>query len=94
LESLDTWDVYDELLPLDPRLEKVHPDKMSYSLAQKLAQAGLLVRRRYQWRRASDGKVLIVGDLAMHRRLAGVYLAVLAEVVARENRMTRSPTSP
>lgn len=94
LESLDTWDVYDELLPLDPRLEKVHPDKMSYSLAQKLAQAGLLVRRKYQWRRASDGKVLIVGDLAMHRRLAGVYLAVLADVVARENRMTPLTDQP
>lgn len=88
VESLDTWDVYDELPPLDPRLQKVHPSKMSYGLARRLAEAGLLVSRNCQWRRASDGKVLAVRDLAMHRRLAGVYLAVLADVVARENRMT------
>ena len=25
VESLDTWDIYNELLPLDPRLQKVHP---------------------------------------------------------------------
>ncbi|TPQ21032.1 DUF6236 family protein [Streptomyces sporangiiformans] len=88
VESLRTWEVYDELLPLDPRLEKVHPGKMSYQLAQRLADAGLLVSRSYQWRRASDGKVLYTGDLAMHPRLAGVYLAILADVVARENGMT------
>jgi Family of unknown function (DUF6236) len=88
VESLRTWDVYDELLPLDPRLEKVHPGKISNELAHCLADVGLLVSRSYQWRRASDGKVLYVSDLAMHRRLAGVYLAILADVVARENGMT------
>ncbi|MFG2472419.1 DUF6236 family protein [Streptomyces canus] len=94
VESLDTWEVYDELLPLDPQFEEVHPDKMSYRLAGELAQLGLLVSRRYQWRRASDGKVLHISDLAMHRRLAGVYLAVLADVVARENRMTPLTDQP
>lgn len=88
LESLNTWDVYDELLPLDPVLQKVHPGKVSWGLANRLADAGLLVSRRYQWRRADDGRVLHVGDLAMHHRLAGVYLAILADVVARENGMT------
>jgi hypothetical protein len=85
LESLDTWEIQDHLLPLDPRLEEVHPGKLSYGLAQRLAEAGLLLRRRYRWRRESDGRVLDTSDLAMHRRLAAVYLAVLAEVVAREN---------
>ncbi|MFD2766970.1 DUF6236 family protein [Micromonospora eburnea] len=94
VESVDTWDVYDELLPLDPRLEKVHPSKMSYRLAQRLATDGLLVSQRYQWRRASDGRVLRVGDLAMHSRLAGVYLAILADVVARENGMTPVTDQP
>ncbi|MGW2291247.1 DUF6236 family protein [Streptomyces phaeochromogenes] len=94
VESLDTWHVYDELLPLDPQLEVVHPDKMSRGLAHELAQVGLLVSRHYQWRRASDGKVINVSDLAMHRRLAGVYLAVLADVVARENQMTPLTDQP
>ncbi|MFD9353466.1 DUF6236 family protein [Streptomyces sp. NPDC060031] len=88
VESLRTWDVYDELLPLDPRLQKVHPGKMTYGLAQRLADVGLLVSRSYQWRRADDGKVLHTSDLAMHHRLAGAYLAILADVVARENGMT------
>nr|WP_241267336.1 DUF6236 family protein [Streptomyces scabichelini] len=61
---------------------------MTYQLAHRLADAGLLVSRSYRWRRASDGKVLHVSDLAMHRRLAGVYLAILADVVARKNGMT------
>jgi hypothetical protein len=94
VESFKTWDVYAELLPLDPRLEKVHPGKMSSGLARRLADAGLLVSRSYQWRRASDGKVLHVGDLAMHRRLAGLYLAILADVVARENGMTPVTDQP
>ncbi|WP_329555210.1 DUF6236 family protein [Streptomyces sp. NBC_00696] len=94
VESLDTWDVYDDLLPLDPQFEEVHPGKMSRGLAQELARVGLLVSRDYQWRRASDGKILHIGELAMHRRLAGVYLAVLADVVARENRMTPLTDQP
>ncbi|MER7007702.1 DUF6236 family protein, partial [Dactylosporangium sp. NPDC000555] len=94
VESLYTWDVYDELLPLDSRLEKVHPGKMSYRLAQRLAKDGLLVSRSYQWRRASDGQLLHVRDLAMHARLAGVYLAILADVVARENGMTLVTDQP
>ncbi|MGI5242042.1 DUF6236 family protein [Dactylosporangium sp. CA-139066] len=93
-ESLHTREVCDELLPLDSRLEKVHPDKMSYGLAQRLAKDGLLVSRRYPWRRASDGKLLDVSDLAMHSRLAGVYLAILADVVARENGMTLVTDQP
>ncbi|MER7007793.1 DUF6236 family protein [Dactylosporangium sp. NPDC000555] len=93
-ESLHTEEVHDELLPLDSRLEMVHPDKMSYRLAQRLANDGLLVSRRYPWRRASDGKVLDVSDLAMHSRLAGVYLAILADVVARENGMTPVTDQP
>src|SRR5262249_38755720 len=68
MESLDTRHVYGELLPLDPRLQEVHPHKMSYQLAQELARAGLLVSRRYSWRRTSDGRVLQVHNLAMHRR--------------------------
>lgn len=88
VESLHTWDVYDELLPISPPLQEVHPSKISYGLANRLAKAGLLLSRSYQWRRASDGRVLHVSDLAMHHRLAGVYLAVLADVVARENQMT------
>ncbi|MFY1689766.1 DUF6236 family protein [Plantactinospora sp. WMMB782] len=94
VESLHTWDVYDELLPIDPRMEKIHPGKMSYGLAHRLADDGLLVSRRYQWRRAEDGQVLSVGDLAMHRRLAGVYFAILADVVARENGMTPLTDQP
>ena len=94
VKSLRTQDVYDKLLPLDTRLEKVHPGKMSYGLAHRLAEDGLLVSRRYQWRRASDGKVLYISDLAMHRRLAGVYLAILADVVARENGMTPVTDQP
>ncbi|GIG85619.1 DUF6236 family protein [Plantactinospora endophytica] len=94
VESLRTWDVYDELLPLDPRLQEVHPGKMSYGLAQQLAADGLLVSRRYQWRRASDGKVLVVGDLAMHQRLARLYLTILADVVAQENAMTPITDQP
>ncbi|MEO3927886.1 DUF6236 family protein [Micromonosporaceae bacterium B7E4] len=88
VDSLRTWDVYDDLLPIVPPLEKIHPAKMSYGLAQRLAKDGLLVSRSYQWRRAEDSKVLYISDLAMHRRLARMYLAILADVVARENGMT------
>lgn len=91
---LDSEHVYDELLPLDPRLEKVHPGKVSYALALRLADDGLIARRSYYWRRADDDRVLHVGDLAMHRRLAGLYLAVLADVVARENEMTPVSDQP
>ncbi|KAB8169865.1 hypothetical protein FH609_006230 [Streptomyces sp. 3MP-14] len=87
-------EVYDELQPLDPRLAKVHPAKMSYRLARRLADAGLLFARSYQWRRASDSRVLDVSDLAMHRDLGRVYLAVLADVVARENAMTPLTDQP
>src|SRR5262249_53204353 len=93
-ESLHTRDVHDEFPPLYPRLENVHQGKMSYKLAQRLADAGLLVSRSYGWRRASDGMVLRVRDLAMHRRLAGVYLAILGDVVARENGMTPVTDQP
>ncbi|MFY1675108.1 DUF6236 family protein [Plantactinospora sp. WMMB334] len=84
----------DGLPPLDPRLEKIHPGKMSYRLAQRLADDGLLVHRSYSWRRASDGRVLHNSDLAMHARLAGVYLSLLADVVARENSMTPLTDQP
>ncbi|MGX7669774.1 DUF6236 family protein [Plantactinospora sp. DSM 117369] len=94
VESLHTRDVYDELLPTDPRLEKIHPGKLSYGLAHRLAEAGLLISRSYQWRRASDGKVLHIADLAAHRRLARLYLAILADVVARENGMTPITDQP
>lgn len=94
LTPLDTWDVYDELIPLDPRLQEVHPGKMTRGLAQHLAEAGLLFRQRYRWRRADDGQVLSVGDLAMHARLAGVFLAVVADVVARENNMSPVTDQP
>lgn len=94
VKSLRTRDVYEELLPLDSHLERVHPGKMSYRLAQRLAEDGLLVSRSYQWRRASDGKVLYISDLAMHPRLARVYLAILADVVARENGMTPVTDQP
>ncbi|WP_147472699.1 DUF6236 family protein [Streptomyces triticirhizae] len=87
-------EVYDELQPLDPRLAKVHPAKMSYRLARRLADAGLLFARSYRWRRASDGRVLDVSDLAMHRALGRVYLAVLADVVARENALTPLTDQP
>ncbi|RKN43815.1 DUF6236 family protein [Streptomyces hoynatensis] len=86
--SLRTWDIHDGPLPLDPRLQRVDPAKISAGLTRRLAEAGLLVSRSYQWRRASDGRVLYASDLAMHRSLARVYLAVLADVVARENGMT------
>ncbi|XKK38864.1 DUF6236 family protein [Nocardiopsis sp. ARC36] len=88
IESFHTGNVYDELLPLDDRLEKVHSGKLSYQLARRLAHDGLLVSRNYRWHRASDGKILHISDLGMHRRLAGVYLATLADVTARENGMT------
>ncbi|AVT30131.1 hypothetical protein C6361_12200 [Plantactinospora sp. BC1] len=94
VESLRTWHVYDEPLPLDPRLQEIHPGKMSYALTQRLADDGLLVSRSYQWRRASDGRVLSLDDLAMHHRLAGVYLAILADVIARENGMTPITDQP
>ncbi|MBB4957377.1 DUF6236 family protein [Micromonospora polyrhachis] len=94
VESLRTWDVHDELLPLDPRLQEVHPGKMSYGLAHRLADDGLLVSRSYQWRRASDGKTLRIRDLAMHSYLARVYLAILADVVARQNGMTPVTDQP
>jgi hypothetical protein len=94
VESVHTWDVHDELLPLDPGLERVHPGKISYGLAQRLATAGLLVSRSYQWRRPADGKVLHMSDFAMHHRLAGVYLAILADVLARENAMTPITDQP
>jgi hypothetical protein len=67
---------------------------MSYALAQRLAESGLLISRSYRWRRASDGQVLHVGDLAAHRRLVRVYLAILADVVARENGMTPVTDQP
>ncbi|MER7930516.1 DUF6236 family protein [Streptomyces sp. NPDC096057] len=94
VESLHASDVYDDLLPLDPQFEQVHPDKMSSSLARELAQLGLLVSRDYQLRWPSDGRLHYVSELAMHRRLAGVYLAVLADAVARENRMTPLTDQP
>lgn len=94
VESLRTWDIYDELLSTDPRLETVHPGKMSYGLAMRLADAGLLMYRSYRWRRAMDGKVLNISDMAMHRHLAGVYLAVLADVTARDNQMTPVTDQP
>lgn len=88
IESLRTRDVYDELLPVDSRLEEVHPTKLSYDLTVRLAEAGLLVSQNYQWRRADDGRVLDVHTFAVHRSLARVYLTILADVVARENGMT------
>jgi hypothetical protein len=94
VESLDSWDIYDEFLPLDPRLQEVDPGKMSDGLAATLADAGLLMRRRYRWRRAEDGKVLHISEMAMDRRLAAVYLAVLADVTARDNQMTLVTDQP
>lgn len=94
LTSLDTQDVYDELLPLDPRLQEVHPGKLTWSLAQRLAESGLLYRQHYRWRRAADGKVLSLSDLAMHERLGVVFLTVLADVIARENQMTPVTDQP
>jgi hypothetical protein len=94
VEFLRTRDIYDELLPTDPRLERIHPGKMSWGLAQRLADAGLLMKRSYRWRRAADGKVLDISDLAMDRRLAAVYLAVLADVTARDNQMTPVTDQP
>jgi hypothetical protein len=94
VECPRTRDIYDELLPTDPRLQEVHPGKMSYELAMRLADAGLLIRRTYRWRRGTDGKVLYISDLTMHRHLAAVYLAVLADVTARDNRMTPVTDQP
>jgi len=88
VELLDTDDVYDEILPLHPQLQKVHPSKMSYHLTQQLVDAGLLVSRRYRWIGYYGENPRYMSDLAMHHRLAGVYLAILADVVARENDMT------
>jgi hypothetical protein len=67
---------------------------MSWGLAQRLTDAGLLMKRSYRWRRAADGKVLDISDLAMDRRLAAVYLAVLADVTARDNQMTPVTDQP
>jgi hypothetical protein len=86
--------IVDRLLPLEAPLEAVHPSKMAYKLAGRLAGAGLLYARQYRWRRADDGKIIHITDLAMHRRLAGVYLAVLADVIARQNRMTPVTDQP
>jgi len=94
VESLRTWDTYDARLPMDPRLEEVHPGKVSYELALRLGDAGLLMLRSYNWRRAADGKVLHIFEMAMHRRLAAVYLAVLADVTARDNQMTPVTDQP
>ena len=92
--SVETWDIYDELLPMDPRLQEVDPGKMSDGLALTLADAGLLAHRSYQWRRAEDRKVLHISEMAMDRRLAAVYLAVLADVTARDNQMTPVTDQP
>lgn len=92
LESVDTLGRPAELAPLDPRLEKVHPGKVSFSLSRRLADAGLLFSGRC--RRVCDGTVFQIDDLAMHRRLAGVYLTILADVVARQNAMTPITDQP
>lgn len=94
VRSLHTHEVFDELLPLDPRLEEIHAGKLSYELVHRLAHEGLLISRSYEWRRAEDRKVLHMSDLAMHKSLASVYLAVLADVVARENKMTPLTDQP
>ncbi|MFC9894574.1 DUF6236 family protein [Nocardia sp. NPDC127579] len=86
--------VYDELLPPDPRLEVLHPTKMSYRLARELAGAGLLVRQSFRWRRPADGRILNIDRLTMHRELAGVYLTVLADVLAARNGMTPITDQP
>ncbi|MFE2669563.1 DUF6236 family protein [Streptomyces mirabilis] len=94
VESLDPDHVYSDRLPLDPRLQKFYPSKMSYRLTEELMRVGLIVPRNYSWRRESAGRVVHVHYSAMHRRLAGVYLAVLADVVAQENRMTPLTDQP
>ncbi|MFI7279379.1 DUF6236 family protein [Micromonospora chersina] len=70
--------------PRDPRLASVHPDKMSWRLADRLAEEGLLFRLDHL---RADGRRMRSGDLALHRDLATLYLAVLADAVAGANRM-------
>jgi hypothetical protein len=59
---------------LDPRLHAIYQSKLSYRLAHDLAREGLLNQGEYTY--------------VMHRRLADVYLAILADVVARQNQIT------
>ena len=79
--------VYDTPPPIDPRLEIISPSKMLGGLQADLVEYGLLVRIAYSWR-GSDHRVRSHHENAMHRDLATVYLAILADVVACENQMT------
>ncbi|MEV0429790.1 DUF6236 family protein [Micromonospora sp. NPDC050495] len=78
-------------VPRDPRLTAVHPDKMSWRLADRLADEGLLCRLD---RLLPDGRRVRTGDLALHRDLGTLYLAVLADTVARANRMATVTDRP
>jgi hypothetical protein len=87
VEIPDPGRIYDEMPSIDPRLEEIHWNKFSYMLSRQLIEDGLLVSIDYQWRRKSDKKVIDIREVAMHRQLARVFLAVLADIVAKENKM-------
>ncbi|MFU8851154.1 DUF6236 family protein [Micromonospora sp. SL1-18] len=70
--------------PRDPRLMSVLPGKVLWSLAAQLADDGLLVPLEHV---RDDGRRERLPYLGLHRDLAMLYLAVLADTVARENRM-------
>jgi len=71
---------------LDPQLDAVHGSKMTYLLAQRLVEAGLLCEAPYGWT-AANGRHLGSFDYVMHRKLAGVYMALLADRTAEANKM-------
>ncbi|MFE9693031.1 DUF6236 family protein [Micromonospora sp. NPDC005806] len=70
--------------PRDPRLASMLPGKVLWSLADRLADSGLLVQLQ---RQRDDGRREPLPYLGLHRDLATLYLAVLADAVAAENRM-------
>ncbi|MEU5721958.1 DUF6236 family protein [Micromonospora sp. NPDC047738] len=72
------------LAPRDLRLAPVMPGKMLWSLADRLADSGLLVPLEDV---RADGRRQSLPYLCLHRDLATLYLAVLADAVASDNRM-------
>lgn len=81
-ESLYGRDAVGEPQSGEPRWVRVHVSKMTLRLVRRLADEGLLILRE-------DPRSIV-----MHHRLAHVYLAVLANLMARENGMTPLTDQP
>jgi hypothetical protein len=76
----------------DTRLEEIHPNKMAPGVIGRLKKLDLLVDKYLIGNRSTGGG--FVRYVAMHPKLAHIYLAILADHVARDNEMTTITDQP